>query len=74
MSDFRCSICGDKIPNVRAKNIYREVVGWVKDRKAGGIHHLLGHQPTGRYAHNACAEGEKYISTQMSLDELMGEE
>lgn len=70
-STNKCSICGSDIRNLRAKGILREVVGWAAPRSKGGINHLINQQATGRIAHNACAEGEKFMTKQLTIDDYL---
>jgi hypothetical protein len=61
---IECALCHEPIPNLRAKGVLTEVTGWVADRTGGGVHHVIARRSTGRYAHNACAEEEKLVTTQ----------
>lgn len=48
-----CESCKKDVdPN--QKGVLREAIGWVEDRKQGGVHHLILPNSTGRYIHRAC--------------------
>lgn len=70
MKDIKCSMCANTIYPKRAGSYY-EVVGWVERRKEGGANQVRNKQPTGRWAHHACLEGEKYDAQQMTMEDFL---
>lgn len=53
-----CVYCGEHV-RPDAPGIIREVTGWVRDRSAGGVNHLIERKETGRLAHYSCAIGDQ---------------
>jgi hypothetical protein len=62
-----CTICHNQIEPGRS--VYQEVVGYVKERKAGGANQIRRKTPTGRYAHTSCVENAapEQIPGQLSI-------
>lgn len=55
MAVVGCEYCGEPA-NTKAKNVARQVTGWIVPRSGGGANHIKYPAPTGLYVHTACLE------------------
>jgi hypothetical protein len=53
-----CPLCGEAIEGSRTRGVYFRVLGWEKDRDAGGTNALRCRERTGEVAHAHCVDRE----------------
>jgi hypothetical protein len=62
-----CARCGGEV-DVRADWTLAEVTGWQRQRKGGGLNHLLFPERTGKLMCAPCALRLRYTGDQLRID------
>jgi hypothetical protein len=70
--EIRCMFCALRL-DTNKKGVAFEVTGWLERRNQGGANHIRHKAATGRWAHNACLEGERIDYRQTTIEDFLNE-
>ncbi len=66
MAEVTCFYCDEPI-NIRAKETYRYMAGWVQQRRQGGANALKHRREVGYFAHPVCVDESRMKGEQLDL-------